>query len=322
MRTLLLGVVLVVAAPVWAQSPALREATRLLADGEFERALKTLDAAVKRSSAPAELAALHVERGKCLLALARRPQARAAFTAALSQDVGVEVGDDASPDAVALFSEARAAFPGRVTVTVEAEASVQVDGRDLGPAPLTVALPHGSHVIDVTAADGRRAQRAVQVQAGRELSVAVPLPPLPPRPPIVEAPVLSPPEAPAPAPVAAAATAGATSRSSSGWVVAGAGVAVAVGGGLCLWQAGVQYDRIADPSAPALTDDELRRAAATGRALQPLGWVGLGVGAAAIATGAVLLALPPSTPADPKPTVVGGLAPGGGGWVGVGGRLP
>lgn len=318
MRWLLVVLLLSGASPAFAQPTALTEATRLLAEGEFERALKKLDAAVKRTTVPAELAALQLTRGKCLLALSRRPQALAAFTAALQHDVSIEPGEDASPDALALFDEARAAFPGTVAVTVDGEAHVRVDGRDLGPAPLKLQLRHGDHQVEAIAPDGRSARQVVEVRAGLPLDVALALPP--PTPPTASAGVTEPPLASDPGPLATEREG--PRRSRVGWIPLGAGVVVAAAGGVSLWQARVQYDRLSDPSRPPLTPDEERSAVSTGKTLQTVGWVGVGLGAAAAVAGAVLLALPPSTDGGAAVQPVASVAPDGSVWLGLAGVWP
>lgn len=318
MRWLLVVVLLSEASAAFAQPAALTEASRLLAEGEFGRALKKLDAAVKRTTVPAELAALQLARGRCLLALSRRPQALEAFTTALQHDVTIAPGEDASPDALALFDEARAAFPGTLAVTVDGEANVHVDGRDLGPAPLKLQLRHGTHEVEAIASDGRSAHQAVQVLAGRPVEVALVLPPA--------APVLA---TPSPAPVVTAprtdspalSAREAPARSRAGWIPLGAGVVVAAAGGVSLWQARVQYDRLTGTTQPPLSADEEQSAVSTGKTLQTVGWIGVGVGAAAAVAGVVMLALPPAPQGTSAHPVVS-VAPDGSVWLGLAGVWP
>lgn len=317
MRWLLVVVLLSGASAAFAQPLALTEASRLLAEGEFGRALKKLDAAVKRTTVPEDLAALQLARGRCLLALSRRPQALEAFTAALQHDVTIEPGEDASPDALALFDEARAAFPGTLAVTVDGEANVHVDGRDLGPAPLKLQLRHGAHEVEAITSDGRSARQTVQVLAGRPIDVALVLP----------APVLV---APSPAPVVAAPRSDspaisareAPARSRVGWIPLGAGVGVAAAGGVSLWQARVQYDRLTSPTQAPLTADEEQSAVSTGKTLQTVGWIGVGVGAAAAVAGVVILALPPASASEASTHPLVSVAPDGSVWLGLAGVWP
>lgn len=321
MRWLLVVVLLSAASAALAQPAALTEASQLLAEGEFARALKKLDAAVKRTSVPTELAALQLTRARCLLALSRRPQALAAFTAALEHDVTIEPGDDASPDALALFDEARSAFPGTLAVTVDADATVRVDGRDLGPAPLKVQLRHGAYDVEAIAADGRSARQTVQVRAGRPVDLALNLPP--PAPPAgspTPAPVVAAPPATDGAPLAT--TREGPPRSRVGWIPLGAGVAVTAAGGVSLWQARVQHDRLTNTTLPPLSTAEEQSAISTGKTLQTVGWIGVGVGAAAAVAGVVLLALPPAPSADAAAHPVASVAPDGTVWLGVVGVWP
>lgn len=323
-RALVLVVVLATAALA---QPAAEEATKLLFDGEFTRALHVVDTALGKTKDSGQAARLLLLRGQCLLALGRAEQAQAAFVAALKKDVTAELdAATANPDALELFDQARQGFPGRLSIAVASgQASVRVDGKSHGPAPLTLELPAGPHVVEATAPDGKRARAEVDVKAGRRLEVVLPWPaaaaPPADAPVAVAPPTPTPTPGPAPgdAPARPAATVSAgTPRSHLGWIPLGAGVAVAGVGGILLWQAEVRYQRLANGTEP-LTPDEEWDAVDRGPVLQTLGWVGLGLGAAAIATGAVLLALPPS---DGKPTVSAVVTPDGTAWVGLGGRWP
>lgn len=322
MRRLLLGFALVLAAPAFAQAAvndSLAAATRWMAEGEFERALARLDTALARAKEPGSLARLQLARGQCLLALTRRDKALEAFTAALRHDVSVELPADAGPDTLEVFEKARAAFPGTMVVTVDGDAIVRIDERNLGPAPLTTRLPPGSHVIEATTTDGRSERQTVQVKAGASLSVklvvAAPPRPLEPAPP----PVVEAPRPALPAPVVVQVSSPVATRSRAGWIPVGVGAAAVVAGGVSLWQARVQYTRLGDASRPPLSAEEEQSAVRTGTTLQTLGWIGVGAGVAAAATGVVMLVLPPGKTQQPRLQV---SLLGNAGWVGVSGELP
>lgn len=389
------GLLLVVCSTLAFGQPAVDQARQLLGDGEFARALKVVDTALPATKDAKAAARLLLVRGQCLLALGQGERASAAFSAALKKDLASELDEaTASPQAIELLEKARAALPALVSIAVlNGEATVRVDDKPVGPAPLTLELPGGSHVIEASARDGRSAKSAVEVQPGRRLEVnlllersapvVVVTPPAPP-PPEQTAPV-SPPEpvtAPAPAPtlprttappapVTTAPTAAApvttapapaapspaitvgpapvtappvTSpaptatappaavtappgqpsvsasaverpRSKIGWVPLTTGALLAGAGGVSLWQANVRYTLLTSRST--LTAAQERDAVQNGPLLQTLGWVGVGLGAAAVVTGVVLLALPP----EAGPTVSALVTPHGA-FVGVSGRLP
>lgn len=347
--------------------PAVDQARQLLGDGEFARALKVVDAALPAAKDATLAAKLFLVRGQCLLALGQADKAAAAFTAALKKDLTSELDvATASPQAIELLEKARAALPALVSIAVvNGEASVRVDDRPVGPAPLTVELADGLHVIQASARDGRVAKADVEVRAGRRVEVNLLLeratpPPSPavvqpapePKPVVQPAPEPKPvvqlaPEpkpvvqpAPEPKPVAPPAsepkpvatptpvpsatvpppappivsTPAERPHSKLGWIPVAGGAVLAGAGGVSLWQANVRYQLLTGRTT--LTAAQERDAVQTGPVLQTLGWVGLGLGAAAMATGVVLLALPGDAPA------VSALVMPGGAFVGVTGRLP
>jgi hypothetical protein len=360
--------------------PAVDEARRLFGDGEFARALKVVDTALPGAKDATHAAKLLLVRGQCLLALGQADKAAAAFTAALKKDLASELDvATASPQAIELLEKARAALPALVSIAVvNGEASVRVDDKPVGPAPLTVELGDGLHVIQASARDGRVAKAEVEVRAGRRVevnlllerapvvtpapgpavqasvdpaaapktvaqpapkSVARPTPesvtppsPKPVAPPAVAqaspesvaqpspdlkrgvqsapAPLVEPPPAP---PIVS--TPAERPRSKLGWIPVAGGAVLAGAGGVSLWQANVRYQLLTGRST--LTPAQERDAMQTGPLLQTLGWVGVGVGAAAVATGVVLLALP----SGDAPAVSALVMPGGA-FVGVAGRFP
>jgi tetratricopeptide (TPR) repeat protein len=60
--------------------------------------------------------------------------------------------------------------------TEEPGAALKVDDNDAGKTPVTVALGPGPHVIQVAAEDGRSTEQQLDVKAGRNLDILVPLP--------------------------------------------------------------------------------------------------------------------------------------------------
>jgi len=306
---------------------ALSEVNRELASGEFERALKKADAALKKVTDPTEVAQLQLARGQALLAMGRADKARAAFVLAVQKDPTVELdAGRSSPDALNLFNKARAEFPATVAIAVsDGEAGITIDDKDLGPSPLQLQLGAGSHLIVARAKDGRTARKEIRVIPGKKLEVQLELgaPPGPAEPPPATATAKEPPkEAPAEPPPAVTAARPVSTRSWLGLAPAAGGAAVLIGGALCLWQARVQYDRLVSTTLPPLSATEEQAAVGGGRTLQALGWVGVSLGVAAMAAGAaMLLFLQPKADA-PVAQLGAAVAPDGSVWVGVSGRWP
>lgn len=167
-------------------SPALTQALRELGEGDFDKALKTLDAAVKKTSDSTQLARLQLARGQCLVALGKLDKAGQAFSAALAKDPTIELdATRASPDAMDVFEKARSTLKGTVTIKLSggAQGEVRVDGRAMGPAPLTIELPAGPHRVEARAKDGRSTGEDVKVVPLRIMEVVLALPPAGEKPP-------------------------------------------------------------------------------------------------------------------------------------------
>jgi hypothetical protein len=299
------GGALASAKPPTARPSALVEVKKDMAAGEFERALKKLDAALKKSTDSAEQAQLQLTRGEALFALGTPDKAKAAFTAALQKDPEAELDvSRASPDAVKLFDKARAELPATLTITVVGgEANVSVDDKDLGPAPLTLQLEGGRHLVDAKGAGQRVAHREVTLTAGRKLALnlelAVPLPEFKSAPPQQPSPFLSPAELPLVTTTEAAPPTG----SFAPWVVVGVGGAALITGAVFTGLAGVEFgNATSDPYRTSHTAAEVLQTRAAYQRDVVLGPVLLGAGAA-IAVGGVLWHLLGGT--APPPVALG-----------------
>lgn len=289
--TMAVGVCVVLMGTALAQeaTPAARaraEVAAAFARGDFEVAVKKAEAAQRKTTDAPDLAQLHVLRGQALLALGQAEKARAAFGAALQRDPTVELDEaHASPNAVRLLEKVRGELPATLVVTVKTgDADVSIDEKDLGPAPLQTQVAGGVHVVVARGAGGRTTRVEATVPPGRKVVLELELPkdsPPPPPPPPPPKVTTTPPAPPEPPTVAAS-----PGPVSLGLLVGGGVVAIA--GGVTLWQSAVIYDRLVNASRPAFPAGEGPTAAATGATLQTLGWVGVGVGVAAAATGGFL----------------------------------
>jgi len=273
-----------------AASP-LVEAKKDFAEGDFERAVKKLDAALKKSKDPAEAAQLQLLRAQCLIGLGKTDAARAAFTGALQKDPAIELdASRASPDAMSLFDQARAALPATIAVKVTGgAATLRIDGKDFGPAPLTTQLPPGPHVFEARASDGRSAKKELTANAGRKLEVELPLEAELKSPAPVAAEETKPPPQPVEAPPGPMPTVAARTERRAPMIALvplAAGVAITAVGAVLLWQARSQYSRLEDMTGPAVTPDEEQTLLKNGPLMQTVGWVAVGVGCAAAVAGA------------------------------------
>ncbi|MDQ3262299.1 MAG: hypothetical protein M3Y59_01365 [Myxococcota bacterium] len=103
-----------------------------------------------------------------------------------------------------------------------------------------------------------------------------------------------------------------------GWVALGAGAAVAGGGGYSLSLAADRYTQLVGAQQQVRTEDAVRFRS-EGSLFQTVGWVGVGLGAAAMAGGVAMLVMPSGAPAKAQAMVL----PTADGFVfSVGGVLP
>lgn len=300
--------------------------------GEFETAIKKADGALKKATDAREHAELHVLRAQALLALGQVDKAKAAFLTAVQKDPTIELdAARASPDAVRLLERVRSELPATLVVMVKAgDADVAIDDKDLGPAPLQTQVPGGVHVVLARGSDGRTTRVEARVPPGRKVVLEMELSeprksadapkkepggaPDEPTSPAVTQPVVLEPVRPM---VPSVVTSVIPLRPVGLGLVIGGGV-VLVAGGVALGMMLDAWNKLNNPSLPALSPGEGASLAATGDTLQVLGWVGVGVGAAAVATGGYLLWRDAQ---GSRPTVTMAPIPGGA-MVGVGGVLP
>lgn len=285
--------------------------------GEFERVIKRADAALKAGGGePQDVAHLQLWRGQALLALGREADARSAFVAAVEAWGDIELdAQRAGPDAVRLFTKARESVPGTLSVQVTGgEATVRVDDKDLGPAPLATQVSAGRHVVEARGAPDLSARAELDVKPGKKhdlvLELKAPEPKLTPPPePVAERPPEPKPPAPKPPEIVSPPPPPPASPSRIGLVPLIGGVVVGAVGGVLLWQASAYYATLDSRDGPVLSAEQSDAALRNGPTFERAGWVVLGVGGAAAVAGFLMLALAPSSPAQAGVFVT----PGGGG---------
>ncbi|MCU0698540.1 MAG: tetratricopeptide repeat protein [Myxococcaceae bacterium] len=173
---------------------------RLFNQGDFEAALKQLDAAAQEERDPAVLERLHLLRGQAFSARQDFVKAEDAFSLAL--DANPEASLDPArvdPTVVKLLESVRARLTGTLVVNATPPgASLFLDGKALGPAPQTVQAAIGRHKVE--ARFGDQVVPAVEVLLKARREVRVEFVQGTPPPPVVVAP---PPTAPEEKPVRA-----------------------------------------------------------------------------------------------------------------------
>ena len=147
--------------------------TRLFNSGDFETALKALDAAALEGGDAATLERVHLLRAQCFAA--RQDFARAEEAFALALDANPEATLDpgrVDPTVVRVLDSVRARLTGTVVVSsTPAGATVLVDGTVRGVAPLTLPLGVGRHRLEAKWGEGELARTEVQVRPRREMRV-------------------------------------------------------------------------------------------------------------------------------------------------------
>lgn len=294
-------------AKVQAARDLAEEGFALYQEQRYEEALDRLDRAFRMVDAPT----IEALRGDVLVELGRFIEAREAYEHVVRSTLPADA-PPAFAKAQAKASEALAALKPRipgVTVVIEGPAPpglrVTVDGRELEAAAIGVRWPvdPGDHVIEVTAARGPIASRAVALDAGQHERVVVVVTSegTPPRAGAAE------PEAPRRPP-----------QRTLAWVslgVGAAGLGVGVGAGAVM----LSKKRTLDDGCGDVCPPELRDDHDAFRSARTASWVGYGVGLAAGGLGAVLLVTSnKQRERGAKGTLMPYIAPGG---LGVEGRF-
>jgi hypothetical protein len=126
--------------------------------GEFQRALRTLDAAASQPAPDRLLSEIHLLRGQCFAALQDFPAAEVAFGKALEHDPEASLDPaKVDPKVVRMVDNLRLVMKGDLRVrTRPAGASVKLDGKPLGAAPVRASVSIGRHSLEAIAQDGKK----------------------------------------------------------------------------------------------------------------------------------------------------------------------
>lgn len=155
------------------QATKLEQGVRAFNLGDFEAALKALDAAAAEGGDAATLEKVHLLRAQCFAA--RQDYARAEEAFALALDANPDATLDPTrvdPTVVKVLDSVRARLTGTLVAgSTPAGATLLVDGKSAGVAPLTMALPVGKHHVEAKWGDGELKGIDVQVRPKREVRV-------------------------------------------------------------------------------------------------------------------------------------------------------
>ncbi len=148
---------------------AVKAADAQMNSADFAAALQTLDAIDKESARLADLEAAALLRAECLMALKRPAEADAAYADAVVLNPAVQLGPNAPTKLVSALEAVRAKLVGTLALRSEQAAAVAiVDGKRVGPLPVSVKLIVGTHRVQL---ESDETAREVEVRAGKTTDV-------------------------------------------------------------------------------------------------------------------------------------------------------
>jgi hypothetical protein len=259
---------------------------------DYERALKILESLDSATASTLDLERAALLRAECLITLQRPGEAETAYADAIILNPGVALGPNAAPRLFAALERVRAKLVGTVAIRSNLPGAMALlDGKRVGPLPVTVLVVAGKHQVKIDA-DDAAASKEIVAFPGKTTDISLEVT-------ASTRAVASVEKAPAKSP----------SRVLP-FTLIGVGVAAAISGGVLVgtalsWNSG-------ERSTVLITDALAQREAARTRHL--IGLTAIGVGAAAAITGVIVLLAGSSD----GPTAV--IAPtSNGAFVGVGG---
>lgn len=151
----------------------LEQGQKLFNQGDFDAALKVLDAAAADGGDPKVMEKVHLLRAQSYAARQDFVRAEEAFTQALEANPDAAL-DPArvDPTVVKLLESVRARLTGTLVInSTPPGATVLLDGRAAGLAPLTLSPNVGKHRVEARWGDGPKQALEVQVHPRREARV-------------------------------------------------------------------------------------------------------------------------------------------------------
>ncbi len=157
-----------------AAADPLADAQRLFDAGDFDGALKKLDAGLRSEPPAPQRAQLQLARARCFSALRRNAELEPALEAALESDPTLKPGDDVSPSFRTTFEQLRVRLAAVVTVVTDSPgAAVRIDDALIGRTPLDTRLPVGRYRIAVIDETGQELTRDVLVAPRQPQTVRI-----------------------------------------------------------------------------------------------------------------------------------------------------
>jgi len=151
----------------------LEQGQKFYAAGDFDAALKMLDAAALEGGDAATLEKVHLLRAQCFAARQDFTRAEEAF--ALALDANPDVALDPArvdPTVVKLLESVRARLTGTLQVnSTPPGATLLLDGKAGGVAPQTVAVPAGKHRLEARWGEGPLQAIDLQVRPRKETRI-------------------------------------------------------------------------------------------------------------------------------------------------------
>ncbi|MDP1822654.1 MAG: PEGA domain-containing protein [Archangium sp.] len=156
-----------------ADAPKLEQGQKLFNQGDFDGALKMLDAAAIDGGEPTTMEKVQLLRAQCLAA--RQDFARAEEAFALALDANPDTTLDPArvdPTVVRLLESVRARLTGSLVIgSTPPGATLVLDGKAAGVAPQTIAAPAGKHKLEARWGEGPSQSVELQVRPRRETRV-------------------------------------------------------------------------------------------------------------------------------------------------------
>ncbi|MFZ5438646.1 MAG: PEGA domain-containing protein [Myxococcota bacterium] len=153
--------------------PKVEQGQKLFNQGDFDGALKVLDAAALEGGDAATLERVHLLRAQCLGARQDFVRAEEAFASALEANPDVTL-DPArvDPTLVKLLESVRARLTGTLIVnSTPAGATLLLDGKAGGVTPQTLTVPVGKHKLEARWGDGPLQAVELQVRPKKDVRV-------------------------------------------------------------------------------------------------------------------------------------------------------
>jgi hypothetical protein len=156
-----------------ADIPKLEQGQKLFAQGDFDGALKMLDAAAVDGGEPATMEKVQLLRAQCLAARQDFARAEDAFALALEANPDTTLDPTrVDPTVVRLLESVRARLTGSLIVgSTPPGATLLLDGKAAGVAPQTIAVPAGKHKLEARWGEGLLQAVEFQVRPRREMRV-------------------------------------------------------------------------------------------------------------------------------------------------------